>query len=85
MTDLLCLEKYSNAKNLQFIVFLVMYCKGQLKQIACGCTWKFAYFHLDINSFKVAYTSGPIFEKIMKRYPIFSVQNIDHQIDQKHE
>ena len=32
---------------------------------------------------KVAYTSGPIFEKIMKRYPIFSVQIIDYQIDQK--
>ena len=36
-------------------------------------------------SVKVAYTSGPIFEKNMKRYPIFSVQNIDHQIDQRHE
>ena len=30
---------------------------------------------------KVAYTSGPIFEKIMKRYPIFSVHKIGHQID----
>ena len=27
---------------------------------------------------KVAYTSGPIFEKIMKRYPIFSVQIINY-------
>ena len=34
---------------------------------------------------KVACTSGPIFEIIMKRYPIFSVQKIDHQIDQKHK
>ena len=38
---------------------------------------------------KVAYTSGPIFEKIMKRYIIFSVQIINNQIDQsikkKHE
>ena len=35
--------------------------------------------------FKVACTSGPIFEKIMKRYPIFSVQIINHQIDQMHK
>ena len=35
--------------------------------------------------FKVAYTSGPIFENIMKRYPIFSVQIINYQIDQKHK
>ena len=34
---------------------------------------------------KVAYTSGPIFEKIMKRYPIFSVQIINYQINQKHK
>ena len=34
---------------------------------------------------KVAYTSGPIFEKIMKRYPIFSVQIIYYQIDQKYK
>ena len=34
---------------------------------------------------KVAYTSGPIFEKIMKRYPIFSVQIINYQIDQKYK
>ena len=26
---------------------------------------------------------GPIFEKIMKRYTIFSVQIINYQIDQK--
>ena len=38
-----------------------------------------------IKLFKVAYTSGPIFEKNMKRYPIFSIQKIDHQIDQKHK
>ena len=35
--------------------------------------------------FKVAYTSGPIFKKNMKRYPIFSVQIINYQIDQKHK
>ena len=35
--------------------------------------------------FKVAYTSGPIFEKNMKRYPIFSVQIINYQIAQKHK
>ena len=35
--------------------------------------------------FKVACTSGPIFEKIMKRYPIFSVQIINYQIDQMHK
>ena len=34
---------------------------------------------------KVAYTSGPIFEKIMKRYPIFSMQIINYQIDQKYK
>ena len=34
---------------------------------------------------KVAYTSGPIFEKIMKRYPIFSLQIINYQIDLKHK
>ena len=33
---------------------------------------------------KVACTSGPIFEKIMKRYPIFFVQIIYCQIDQMH-
>ena len=39
----------------------------------------------NINLFKVAYTSGQIFEKIMKRYPIFSVQIINYQIVQKHK
>ena len=34
---------------------------------------------------KVAYTSGPIFEKNMKRYPIFSMQIINYQIDQKYK
>ena len=34
---------------------------------------------------KVAYTSGQIFEKNMKRYPIFSLQIINYQIDQKHK
>ena len=41
------------------------------------------YFVVAMASIKVAYTSGPIFEKIMKRYSIFSVQIIDYQIDQK--
>ena len=36
-------------------------------------------------SIKVAYTSGPIFEKIIKRYPIFSLQINYYQIDQKHK
>ena len=35
--------------------------------------------------FKVAYTSDPFFEKIMKRYPIFSLQINYHQIGQKHK
>ena len=35
--------------------------------------------------FKVACTSAPFFEKIMKRYPIFSVQIINYQIDQMHK
>ena len=30
----------------------------------------------------MAYTSGLIFEKIVKRYHIFSVQIINYQIDQ---
>ena len=34
---------------------------------------------------KVACTSGPIFEKIMTRYPIFYVQIINYQIDQMHK
>ena len=34
---------------------------------------------------KVACTSGPIFEKNMKRYNIFSVQIIKYQIDQMHK
>ena len=38
-----------------------------------------------IVSIKVAYTSGPIFEKIIKRYPIFSLQINYYQIDQKHK
>ena len=41
-----------------------------------------AYFKAK-RLIKVAYTSGPIFEKFMKRYPIFSVQIINYQIDQK--
>ena len=41
--------------------------------------------HKNRLRLKVAYTSGPIFEKIMKRYPIFSVQIINYQIDQKHK
>ena len=36
-------------------------------------------------SVKVAYTSSPIFKKIMKRYLIFSVQIINYQIDQMHK
>ena len=36
-------------------------------------------------SFKVAYTSDPFFEKIMKRYPIFSLQINYHQIGQRHK
>ena len=35
--------------------------------------------------FKVAYTSGQSFEKIMKRYPIFSLQINYYQIDQRHK
>ena len=38
-----------------------------------------------LTHIKVAYTSGPIFEKMKKRYPIFSVQKIDYQTDQKHK
>ena len=38
-----------------------------------------------ILQLKVACTSGPFFEKIMKRYPIFSLQNNYHQIDQRHK
>ena len=34
---------------------------------------------------KVACTSALIFAKIMKRYPIFSVQIINYQIDQIHK
>ena len=48
-----------------------------MKSHICRDFWKF--------SLKVAYTSGQIFEKIMKRYPIFSVQIINYQIDQKHK
>ena len=40
---------------------------------------------LWIKYFKVAYTSGLIFEKIMKRYPIFSLHIIYYQIDQMHK
>ena len=39
-------------------------------------------FNVDL---KVAYTSGPIFEKIIKRYPIFSLRINYNQIDQKHK
>ena len=43
-------------------------------------------FIIDLNAtIKVAYTSGQIFEKIMKRYPIFSVEIINYQIVQKHK
>ena len=39
-----------------------------------------------VNNTKVACTSGPIFEKkIIKRYPIFSVQITYFQIDQMHK
>ena len=34
---------------------------------------------------KVAYTSGPIFDKNYEAVPIFSVQIINYQIDQKHK
>ena len=34
---------------------------------------------------KVAYTSDQFFEKIMKRYPIFSLQINYHQIGQMHK
>ena len=39
---------------------------------AALCNW--IIFKDLSNSIKVAYTSGPFFEKIMKRYPIFSLQ-----------
>ena len=35
--------------------------------------------------FKVACTSGPIFEKNIKRYPIFSLQIINYQIELMHK
>ena len=83
---ILC-DKYLDCKD-----FIVV---RNLTMILLGFAWFFlrydefssvrckdVTFHDD---FKVAYTSGPIFEKIMKRYPIFSVQKIDHQIDQKHK
>ena len=38
-----------------------------------------------LNVFKVASTSGPFFEKIMKRYPIFSLQINYYQIIKRHE
>ena len=38
-----------------------------------------------IMAFKVAYTSDPFFEKIMKRCPIFSLQINFHQIGQRHK
>ena len=38
----------------------------------------------DEMRFKVACTSGPIFEK-NKRYPIFSIQIINYQIDRLHK
>ena len=53
--------------------------------------WDCLYKHSIVEAtsykyvFKVAYTSGPIFEKIMKRYPIFSLQIINYQIDLKHK
>ena len=37
------------------------------------------------GKFKVAGTSGQIFEKIMKRYPIFSLQIIYYQTAQMHK
>ena len=49
------------------------------------CLAKIKIFQKFIFVFKVAYTSGPIFEKIMKRYPIFSVQRIYYQIDLMHK
>ena len=36
-------------------------------------------------AFKVSGTSGPVFEKIMKGYPIFYVQIIYYKIDQMHK
>ena len=36
-------------------------------------------------TFKEAYTSGPFFEKIMKRYPIISLQINYYQIDKRHK
>ena len=34
---------------------------------------------------KVACTSAPFSSKIMNEYPIFSVQIIEHQVDQMHK
>ena len=39
----------------------------------------------DNAHIKVAYTSGQFFEKIMKRYPIFSLQINYYQIDERHK
>ena len=43
------------------------------------------WHNIHFVAIKVACTSGQIFEKIMKRYPIFSVQIINYQIDQMHK
>ena len=40
---------------------------------------------VGVMTFKVVCTSGPFFEKMMKRYPIFSLQIRHCQIDQKHK
>ena len=45
--------------------------------------WELNYYR--VMSHKVACTFGPFFEKIMKRYPIFSLQINNHQIDQRHK
>ena len=42
-------------------------------------------YYCFMFTIKEAYTSDPIFEKIMKRYPICSVQIINYQIDEKHK
>ena len=40
---------------------------------------------VNLITIKVAYTSGQFFEKIMKRYSIFSLQINYDQIDQRHK
>ena len=76
------LKNNTNYKRLKYIIITASVNKSFIRIYVHNN--KYMYISINIFAvyiFKVACTSGPIFEKNMKRYPLFSLQIINYQID----